>query len=154
MSVVELATRSKNSWVWMPNDYLTSENLRDASHPFKAKGETNCVVCNRPRWAHVYDGHVTRPEHKYSLADTKYRPGPHPYWTRPGQFNKKEVKRTSYGPSDQLLSKTGARPARAGINPHPQKSGERPCRTVPFRNEESNHAPEPQHSAPAARTDQ
>lgn len=69
------------------------ESQRDGSHAFKAvAGSEICGQCNKRRWAHLDDGHHPGAEHKYSFADTKYRPGTHPYWTRPGSFNKKAVR--------------------------------------------------------------
>lgn len=85
----------------MNPDAATSEAIRDASHHFRRSMDDGefCRECGRPRWAHVYDGHNPRPEHKYTFSDTKYRPGPHPYWTRPGQFNKKSNTKTPYFPA-------------------------------------------------------
>lgn len=77
----------------MNPDAISADAIRDGTHPFhKDATGMACRQCCRPRWAHVDDGHRSNPEHKYTLADTKYRPGPHPYWSRPGAFNKKDPK--------------------------------------------------------------
>lgn len=77
----------------MIKEWQIVEAQRDATHAFlPVSGSEFCRVCQRRRWNHVDDGHRTFPEHKYSMADTKFRPGPHPYWTRPGSFNSKPRK--------------------------------------------------------------
>lgn len=95
----------------MNDDAIRAAGLRDATHVFHVgvDGEF-CRTCGGRRWAHYDDGHHALPEHKYVLADTKYRPGPHPYWYRPGAFNRKSNTKTPHfpaqNPSDGGLGRT------------------------------------------------
>lgn len=84
----------------MTKEWQIVEAQRDGSHEFcalTAEAETNCSVCGKPRWAHVFDGFRPtpmpapgRPTPSALSTDPGLYRGPHPAWTRPGSFSQLE----------------------------------------------------------------
>lgn len=73
-------------------EYLIADARRDATHVFKGP-DFNCAACGRPRCFHVFDGFEPsrRPSIYANVSPWVRFKGPHPRWTRPGSFNKKEL---------------------------------------------------------------
>lgn len=107
----------------MLKEWQIVESQRDASHVFATSADgIACKSCGRPRWAHVQDGFLpcTIPSNLSVDPGCRYR-GPHPRWSRPGSFSKKDAKehydaaRGSWRSSNNLSDRSS--------QTAPQKSG-------------------------------
>jgi len=105
----------------MIREWQIVESHRDATHEFREGPDGfTCKVCQKPRWAHTFDGFVpsSSPSRLSTHPKDRYR-GSHPYWFRPGtiRISKDEQKQM-----DEFIKRAAAIAATARAKSAKSKS--------------------------------